>query len=266
MSQKAGETIICAPHPCFQTVRKLRDNMHYAVSDLHGNYDKYQALLGELALGPQDVLYVLGNVLGRGASGLRILRELAARENTLCLLGRQEFAAMVCLPWLDEELTQNATRQEVLAARLRQVLAWKNDGGGATMDEFAALPPLERMLVLDDLAALPLYAEAEAAGKSFVLVHAGLSNFSPKRPLKDYRIDELVLSPPDPDKTYFPDRYLVFGHTPTPLLFAHNAGRPPSDFPPQIFRKGRLIGIDCGSAYGGKLGCICLETFQEFYV
>ena len=26
------------------------------------------------------------------------------------------------------------------------------------------------------------------------------------------------------------------------------------------------IAIDCGCAYGGKLGCVCLETFESFYV
>lgn len=26
------------------------------------------------------------------------------------------------------------------------------------------------------------------------------------------------------------------------------------------------ISIDCGCAYGGRLGCICLDTMEEFYV
>ena len=34
----------------------------------------------------------------------------------------------------------------------------------------------------------------------------------------------------------------------------------------QIFRQDRLIGINCGCVYGGRLGCICLDTFAEYYV
>ena len=36
--------------------------MIYAVSDLHGCYDKYQKLLETLNLGENDTLFVLGNV------------------------------------------------------------------------------------------------------------------------------------------------------------------------------------------------------------
>jgi len=30
--------------------------------------------------------------------------------------------------------------------------------------------------------------------------------------------------------------------------------------------KGKLIGVDCGCGYDGYLGCLCLETMDEFYV
>lgn len=40
--------------------------MIYVVSDIHGCYDKYQELLKKLNLGPDDTLYVLGDVIDRG--------------------------------------------------------------------------------------------------------------------------------------------------------------------------------------------------------
>lgn len=33
-----------------------------------------------------------------------------------------------------------------------------------------------------------------------------------------------------------------------------------------IFRKEKLIGIDCGCVFGGPLGCICLGALEEIYV
>lgn len=33
-----------------------------------------------------------------------------------------------------------------------------------------------------------------------------------------------------------------------------------------IFKKNNHIAIDCGASFGGKLGCICLDTLEEYYV
>ena len=52
--------------------------MIYAVSDLHGRYDRYRQLLDKLDLGEQDTLYVLGDALDRGPEGFRILWDMAS--------------------------------------------------------------------------------------------------------------------------------------------------------------------------------------------
>ncbi len=236
--------------------------MHYVVSGIHGLYDRYLDLLGHVGFGAEDQLFVLGDVLGYGPQGLRTLHDIVTRDNAVCLLGDQEFSALVCLPWLLEELLQEGTRDEVLAARMQQMLSWKASGGEAVMEEFSRLSLPAQQIVLDELAALPLYREVEAGGQRFILVHAGLEHFAPDRPLADYQIDELVATVPDVTGRYFEDRYLVFGHTPTPLLC------PPDEaaiHPPRIFRRGTLIGVDCGCRFGGPLGCLCLETLEGSY-
>ena len=69
---------------------------------------------------------------------------------------------------------------------------------------------------------------------------------------------------PGPGAVYYPDKTLVFGHTPTRLLY-QQAGEPGQ--PDRMFRRGGMIGIGCGCAYpGGRLGCLCLDTVEEFYV
>ena len=45
-------------------------NMKYAVSDLHGCYDKYRKLLECLKLTENDSLYILGDIVDRGDGGM----------------------------------------------------------------------------------------------------------------------------------------------------------------------------------------------------
>ena len=234
--------------------------MQYAVSDIHGCYDKYIRLLDRIDLRPTDTLYVLGDVIDRGPDGLKILLDISMRPNVMPFVGNHEYAALTCLPWLLEELTEANTEPDVLQWRLESLQGWMADGGDKTIEEFRRLSPESRQDVLDILKDLTVYEEAEAGGREYILVHAGLGGFSPKKALDDYRLDELILSRPEPGQDYFPDRYLVFGHTPTPYY----TGVRPEDA--RIYRKDMLIGIDCGCVSGGPLGCICLDTLEEIYI
>ena len=177
------------------------------------------------------------------------------RPNIVPFLGNHEYAALTCLPWLMEELTEENTEPDKLLWRLKSVQGWMSDGGDKTVTEFRTLE-----YVLDILEDLTVYEEAEAGGREFVLVHAGLGGFSPDKALDDYQLDELILSRPEPGQDYFPDKYLVFGHTPTPYY----TGARLEDA--RIYRKDMMIAIDCGCASGGPLGCICLDTLEEIYV
>ena len=234
--------------------------MQYAVSDIHGCYDKYIELLRRINLKATDTLYILGDVIDRGPDGLKILLDVSLRPNIVPFLGNHEYAALACLPWLMEELTEENTEPDVLIWRLKNVQAWMADGGDTTIAEFRKLSPAARQDVLDILEDLTVYEETEAGGKAFVLVHAGLGGFSPGKALDDCQLDELILSRPEPGQSYFKDKYLVFGHTPTPYY----TGVRPDDA--RIYRRDRLIGIDCGCVSGGPLGCLCLDTLEEIYV
>ena len=55
--------------------------MQYAVSDIHGCYDKYIQLLRRFDLRPTDTLYVLGDMIDRGPDGLKILLDMSMRPN-----------------------------------------------------------------------------------------------------------------------------------------------------------------------------------------
>jgi len=116
---------------------------------------------------------------------------------------------------------------------------------------------------MEYLQEMALYAELNVGGRSFVLVHAGLNGFAPDKPLDSYQLDDFIFDRPSVGKTYFTDKFLVFGHTPVRYM-RHQAGETPSD---KILRWGSQIAIDCGCVFkGGLLGYICLDTMEEFYV
>ena len=234
--------------------------MYYVVSDIHGCYDQYIQLLHRIGLKASDTLYILGDMIDRGPDGLKLLLDLSLRPNIIPFLGNHEYAALTCLPWLLEELTEENTEPEVLEWRLKSIRGWMSDGGDKTFAEFCRLSPAARQEVLDILEDLTVYEEVEAGGRSFLLVHGGLGGFSPEKPLDSYTLDQLILSRPEPGQTYFKEKYLVFGHTPTPYY----TGVRPEEA--RIYRRDMLIGVDCGCVSGGPLGCLCLDTLEELYV
>lgn len=235
--------------------------MIYACSDLHGRYDRWTALPEKIGLRPADTLYVLGDVIDRGPDGCKILLDMMGRPNVLPILGNHEFTAAVCLPWLLEEVTDRSLA-DLDGARLAALQEWIANGGGPTLRGLQKLSRAEREDILDYLREMELYAEAEAGGRSFVLTHAGLDHFSPEKLLEDYELEDFLFCRPKPNEVFWPDRYLVYGHTPTRLLRAQ-MGKSLSD---DILPCGQQIAIDCGCGFDGKLGCICLDTMEMFYV
>lgn len=226
------------------------------ISDIHGCFDKYKAMLREIEFSSRDTLYVLGDVIDRGPDGVKILQDMSSRPNVIPILGNHEFTAAVCLPWLMEEITRQSLAK-LDKTQISILNEWLINGGGTTLKSLQQLGREEREDILDYIREMELYAEVEAGGRSFVLTHAGLGAFSPAKPLDSYELQDFLFVRPKPDSVYYPDKILVFGHTPTRLLWGKD----------KIFRNGTMIDIDCGCVFpGGCLGCLCLDTMEEFYV
>lgn len=230
--------------------------MIYAMSDIHGCYGKYRAMLSEIQFKPTDTLYVLGDVIDRGPDGIKILQDMNTRPNVFPILGNHELTAAMCLPWLLNEITEQSLAN-LDGAQLAALSEWVTNGGGPTLGGVRKLDQEERQDILEYLREMELYAEVEAGGRSFLLTHAALGNFHPDKPLDAYELLDFLFGSPEPETAYYPDKILVFGHTPTRLLCGQD----------RIFRRETMIGIDCGCALeGGRLGCLCLDTLEEFYV
>ena len=155
--------------------------MIYAVSDLHGRYDRYRQLLDKLDLGEQDTLYVLGDALDRGPEGFRILWDMASRPQMVGLLGNHEAMALDALPGLLGSLENS--RASMSRSDRANVSLWFSNGGESSLRDFLRLDKGQRQEVWAYMGSLPLYREVKAGGRDFLLVHGGLGHFSPSRPL-----------------------------------------------------------------------------------
>ncbi len=236
--------------------------MFFVCSDIHGRYDRYTALLEKIDLRPSDRLYVLGDSIDRGSDGCKVLLAMMRCPQVVPILGNHELYLALCLPWLMQEVTEQSI-EELDDSRLAVLQEWIANGGGPTLRALRALSIEERQAILEYVREMELYAEVEVeAGRKFLLSHAGVDHFSPDKPLEDYELADFLFCRPDPAQTFWPDRYLIYGHTPTSLLRAR-MGLPLSD---EILRCGRQIAIDCGCGFDGKLGCLCLDTMEEIYV
>ena len=229
----------------------------YVMSDLHGDYEGYMKILEKIRFSEQDVLYVNGDVIDRGTGGIKILQHMMLQPNIYPILGNHEYAAVMCLRFLMKEITQESIR-DLDEDSIQAVFEWQNIGGQCTIDAFHKLSAEEKQDVVDYLDEFVLWEETAVLGNKYIIVHAGLAGFSPDRPLEDYNLHELIFQSPDYEMTYFEDRYLVTGHLPTMAIEGNMK-------PNRIYRKNNHIAIDCGAGFDGCVGCICLDTMEEFY-
>lgn len=230
----------------------------YCISDIHGAYDKYIKLLEKIKFNDSDTLYVIGDVVDRGTQSMKILQDMMFRPNVIPIIGNHEYMAISCLRFLMTEITEDSLHN-MNEGMVQGLLEWQSVGGQETIDEFRSLSREEQYDILDYLEEFSLYEEVRVNAKDYVLVHAGVSNFSETRPLEDYQLHEMIFEKPDYSKVYFSDKYLVTGHIPT-------RGIEENPKPDHIYKANNHIAIDCGSGYGGQLGAICLDNGEEFYV
>ena len=232
--------------------------MIYAMSDLHGEYDKYRAMLAQIHFSDEDVLYILGDVVDRGHQPVEILRDMSLRPNVFPLMGNHDKMALDVLRYLMAEITGQSIRQNLTQDVMRSLYIWERNGAQTTIDGFRRLPMDDRLFLLDYMEDFAPYEVVTAGGRTFVLVHAGLGDFRPDKGLDEYDIFDLAFIRFDYEKEYFGgSTYIVTGHTPTLAITGT----------PKIYHSHNNICIDCGAVFpGGRLACLCLDTMEEFYV
>ncbi len=226
--------------------------MTYVISDIHGNFKKFKEMLELISFGERDVMYVLGDIVDCGDEPIELLLDLSMRYNVLPVLGEREYRAQRLLLELDRVFAGESAEPEVMA----EVADWISDGGKNTIEGFKALDADMREGVLDYLADMALYEEVTVNGMRYILVHAGIADFDPMVSLDEYMPEDFISEPLDINGSYFEDATIIAGHTPTSEFGGDG----------KIVHGDGVKFIDCGAAEGRALGCLCLETGEEFYV
>lgn len=233
--------------------------MIYVTSDLHGCHPNvFRQLLDRADFGEDDFLFVLGDVIDRGEYGAELLLWLTEQPNIQLILGNHEAMLLAC-GFLFEEVTDESLNR-LAGEQIGLAANWVMNGGDPTMKGFRRLFRQDPELVagiLDYLRDAPLYEALEVNGRDFVLVHAGLGNFHPSRPLSDYPPEELLWTRPAPDTRYYEDATVILGHTPTEYYGSQYRGR--------SLHTDTWIDIDTGAAMGHTPMLLRLDDGAEFY-
>ena len=235
-------------------------DMRYIVSDIHGCYDQYRALLKKIHFTDADELYVLGDVVDRGPEPIKVLQDMRKRPNVIFILGNHDFAMYSVMRKFAVEVTEENYDSHLTGEDILDLNLWLQDGGQSTMEKFRGLNRAEMADILDYIAEASLYEIIEHNGKEYRLVHAGLANFAPDKELDEYELHELLEERADYSRRYYPqdNNYLVTGHTPTIYIEGWNK--------PEVYRKHGQIALDCACVAGGRLAAFCVETEEVTYV
>lgn len=230
----------------------------YVISDIHGQYDMFVDLLDKIEFKDTDTLYVLGDVLDRGQHPIKTLKKLMEMPNAICLIGNHELMALDCLEFLMNEITEESIK-DLNEENMNNLLTWVQNGGETTISEFRELDRDEQDAVIDFIKDMLIYEEISVNGNDYLLVHAALGNYYPGKDIEDYSIKELIWDRAEYDIQYYPDKYVVTGHTPTQYITENQR-------PGFIYRNNNHIAVDCGSCIpNGRLAAICLDTGEEYY-
>lgn len=233
--------------------------MTYVVSDLHGCFKSWLALLDQIQLTEEDSLYVLGDIVDRGPEPMAILQDMMGRCNVFPIAGNHDFAAFLALKSLTTELTDDSIQKMEENHDFEQMFLWLSDGGSSTLKAFQKLTQDEQQDILDYFQEFSFYEELELEnGKRYLLSHTGSDEICEGRPLEEIPVEAFLSGRLHYDRPYFSDRIWVTGHTPTRMI--------PGAEPDRIYHSKNHIAIDCGCVFGGYLGAIRLEDGKKFYV
>lgn len=225
---------------------------HYVMSDIHGDLDRFYAMLKAIRFSDEDVLYILGDVVDRGPHGIKLLQEIMNLPNVVMLLGNHEYMMMQYF------------NPGVASADIRR---WNKNGNQSTKAAYLKLKAREQKRIMDYLNSCPSHLAVRVDGKKFYLVHG-----FPGENLHDEVWDRPEIGTSNP----IHGSLLVVGHTPVDCL--RKAEEKRIGFVEElknggehlrIFHAPEFIDIDCGCGYNTPikaLACLRLEDMAEYYV
>ena len=231
--------------------------MTYVLSDLHGLIRAYHNMLEQIRFSPSDELYILGDLPDRNPDGIEIIKETMNQTNIHILLGNHEYMML-------NTLTINPHDSP---AWERYYSHWQRNGGEVTYQAFCKETEEMQQKIIRFLQSLPLQFKLNVNGKRILLVHSAPISLYRQNPnryswkyesITEFAVWERIMPY---DIIDIPQDLMICGHTPTKYIH--------ETIPMEVYKKGKIMWIDCGCACGfekgGRLACVCLETEQVFY-
>lgn len=229
--------------------------MTYVVSNLFGRLERFGKLLDKISFGESDIMYVLGNIVDFGEESVELVTDLSMRYNVYSVLGEHDYKAYKLLSEFDRILkAKSAPSPEFSSA----MIEWSANGGMATLEAFKEADEDTKEGFLEYLSELPVFEEAEVKGREFVLVSGGINNFSAKRDLEDYELEDFIGLTFDLDKTYYKSKSIIVGYLGYEFTPAGRAGK--------INAKDGNVALACDMSENDEIVCLCLENGREYYV
>lgn len=224
---------------------------HYVMGDIHGEADRFHAMLKKIQLSEDDTLILLGDVIDRGPDGIALLLEIMEMPNVIMVLGNHEY---MMLQYLSPEATGVEIRR------------WNKNGNAPTLAAYLKQKEKVQKRILAYLQSLPTHVNMEVDGKRFYIVH-GFPG--------DNVHDEVWSRPTMESENSIPDCRLIIGHTKVLSMIQPEDKR--IAYATELEDKGEhlkmlhapgFINLDCGCGYDmpiKALACIRIEDMVEYY-
>ena len=256
----------------------------YVMSDIHGCFDEFQKMLGEVGFSERDQLILAGDLIERGPKNYEMLRWLEdIPDNILPILGNHEheFVQNVCL--MVEMCTELIADPADPESMIR--IYHMAETGNPYFDYYGSIRGLilEHQVKLDDFIrwarmfqTWPCQRKVEIQGREFIIVHAGYIEDLRQLPNPEQYADikEFNLYAREDAYIYGGKEHatIIAGHTPTIIrhTFTSNNGK--------VFRYHDeemdcvFYDIDCGGVFRhwgettSRFACMCLEDETIKYI
>ena len=225
----------------------------FVIGDVHGDYKKWSKMMKLINLQDEDVLVSIGDVIGRGVDGIKILKEIMERKNSHMVLGNHEY------------MMYNAIHADIndLPDKQEYIDEWMDNEGYPTVQSFAKESDAMQEKILSYINKAKVHCKVKLEdGRIFTLAHGWLND-----PDEEDFVWKTVWTRPErcEKPSIELEGQLIIGHTPTPEFYTMNEMR--HAIHPRILHAPYFIDIDCGCGIGdGTLAALCLDTMEEFYI
>ena len=266
--------------------------MIYVMSDIHGCYDEFQAMLKKINFNPEkDELIIDGDIIDRGSQNYEMLQYMVnAPKNVTFILGNHDEDFIYYCKGIKHILYEHFWEEMDDIYNCPLFNKYVKDHYGTVQDLIKKHPGLT-ISDFDEwefgFNQMPRYIEKQVNGKDYIIVHGGYitpENYDAhgRTLYYDYGLESI-------EQYYVWARYyeqiyegggkknttIIFGHTPT--IF-NTEGYYNNGYVWDYTRKTdncRFINIDCGLVYAknypnevkhGTLACIRLDDEKIFYL